>query len=94
MHIFCYVCFLISCIYARVLCILACCFDGVSLLLLSHVSAKSFSNLIVQWSEDRTVYVPIESETGGREVVIHPGIVIAQTVDVILVGLMFFVEDR
>jgi len=39
--IFCYVCFLISCIYARVLCILACCFDGVSLLLLAKSFPKS-----------------------------------------------------
>ena len=59
-------CFLTSCIYARVLCILACCFDGVSLLLLSHVSAKSISYLIVLWSADRTVYLQIESETGGQ----------------------------
>ena len=87
---FCYVCFLISCIYARVLCLLACCFDGVSLLL----SAKIILYLIVLWSEDRMVYMPIESETGCREGVILPGIVIAQTVDVVLLGLMFVVEDR
>jgi len=37
---FCYVWFLISCIYAPVRCILACCFDSVSLLLL----VRSFSN--------------------------------------------------
>jgi len=77
-----------------VLCILVCCFDGVSLLLLSHVSAKSISYLIVLWSSDRTVHLQIESETGGREGVILPGIVIAPTVDVVLPGPMFFVEDR
>ena len=87
-------CFLISCIYPRVLCILACCFDGVSVLLLSHVSAKSISYLIVLWSADRTVYLQIEFETGDREGVILPGIVIASTVDVVLLGPMFFVEGR
>ena len=87
-------CFVISCIYVGVLCILACCFDGVGLLLLSHVSAKSISYLIVLWSADRTVYLQIESETGGREGVILPSIVIAPTVDVVLLGRMFFVEDR
>ena len=61
------------------LCILAsaCCFDGVSLLLLSHGSAKSISYLIVLWSADRTVYLQIESETGDREGAILPGFVIA-----------------
>ena len=77
--IFCYACFLISCIYARVLCILDCCFDDMSLLLISHVSAKSILYLIVLWSADRTVYLQIESETVGRESVILPGIVIAPT---------------
>jgi len=90
---FCYLCLLISCIYARVLCILACCFDGMSLLLLSHVSAKSISYLIVLWSADRTVYLLIESETGGIKGVILTGIVIAPTVDMVLLGPMFFVED-
>ena len=92
--IFCHVCFVISCIYARVLCILACCFDGVSVLLLSHVLAKSILYLIVLWSSDTTVYLQIESETGGKEGVILPGIVIAPTVDVALLGPVFFVEDR
>jgi len=66
----------------------------VSLLLLSHVSAKSISYLIVLRSADRTVYLQIESEAGGREGVILPGIVIAPTVDMVLLGHMFFVEDR
>ena len=91
---FCYVCLLISCIYARVLCILSCCFDGVSLLPLSHVSAKSILYLIVLWSADRTAYQQSESETGDREGVILPGIVIALTVNVVSLGPMFFVEDR
>jgi len=43
---------------------------------------------------DRTAYLQIESETGCREVVILPGIVIALTVDVVLLGPMFFVENR
>jgi len=38
---FCYVCFLVSCIYVRVLCKLACCFDGASLLLLLKSFSKS-----------------------------------------------------
>ena len=56
-------CFLISCIYAHTLCILAYCFNGVSLRLLS---ATSISYLIVLWSADRTVYLLIEPETGDR----------------------------
>jgi len=72
---------------------LTCCFDGVSLLLLSRLSAKSFSYFLALWSEDRTVYVPIGSETGGRGRN-PPGVVIAQTVHLILLGPMFFVEDR
>jgi len=60
-----------------VLCILACCFDGVSLLLLSHGSAKSISDLIVLWSADRTVNWQIESATGDREGAILPGFEIA-----------------
>ena len=91
---FCYVCFLAYCIYACVLCILASCYDGERLLLLSHLSAKSILYFIVLWSKEWMFYMPIKSETGGREVVIHSGIVIAQTVDVILLGPMFFVEDR
>ena len=74
---FCYVCLLISCIYAHMLCLLACCFNGVSLLLLSHVSATSISYLIVLWSADRTVCLLIESETRGREGAILPGCVMA-----------------
>ena len=73
---------------------MACCFDGVSLLLLSHVAGKSISCLIVLWSAERTVYLQIESETGDREGVILPGIVIAPTVDVALLGPMFSVVDR
>ena len=65
-----------------------------SLLLLSHVSAKSISYLIVLCSADRTVYLHIESETEDREGVFLLGIVIAPTVDVVLLGPMFFVEDR
>jgi len=42
----------------------------------------------------QAVYLQIESETGGREGVVHPGIVIAPAVDVVLLGSMFFVEDR
>jgi len=74
---FCYVCLLISCIYAHMLCLLACCFNGVSLRLLSHGSATSISYLLVLWSADRTVYLQIESETGDREGAILPGCVIA-----------------
>jgi len=70
---FCYVCLLISCIYAHMLCLLAYCFNGVSLRLLS---TTSISYLIVLWSADRTVYLLIESETGDREGAILPGCVI------------------
>ena len=65
-----------------------------SLLLLSRVSSKSISYLIVLWSADRTVYLQIEPETGDREGVIFPGIVIAPTVDMVSLGPMFVVEDR
>jgi len=74
---FCYVCLLISCIYALVLCLLAYCFNGVSLRLLSHVSVKSISYLIVLWNADRTVYLLIESATGDREGSILPSCVTA-----------------
>jgi len=75
--IFCYVCLLISCIYAPMLCLLAYCFNGVSLRLLSHGSAMSISYLIVVWSADRRVYLLIVSKTGDRESAILPGCVMA-----------------
>ena len=58
------------------------------------IARVSDEYLIVLWSADRTVYLQIESETGDREGVILPGIVIAPTVDVVFPGPMFFVEDR
>ena len=58
------------------------------------IARVSEEYLILLWSTDRTVYLQIESETRGREGVILPGIVIAPTVDVVLLGPMFFVEDR
>jgi len=62
------------------LCLLAYCFNSGSLRLLSHVSVKSISYLVVLWSTDRTVPLLIESEIGDREGAILLGCVIADVI--------------